>query len=205
MTTTGLRPWTSRSGRTLPYFARPFDVRRRLRGLHFRVDQDRPPPRHRQDPPPRAVTDRHPERVVPIRLNNVVVDEAALRAIQLHPALHRDLDRGHGSDRDRRGARDLRLSTIDASRRPLTTLGNVGPGLGFAGPWGASRRSATSRTSSMIALMWLGRLEVVPVVVLFMRHYWRLACAWLSTAPAVQNQRSGARASQRRRRRCTGG
>ena len=25
----------------------------------------------------------------------------------------------------------------------------------------------------MIALMWLGRLEVVPVIVLFMRHYWR--------------------------------
>ena len=28
-------------------------------------------------------------------------------------------------------------------------------------------------TLVMIALMWLGRLEVIPIVVLFTRHYWR--------------------------------
>jgi Trk-type K+ transport system membrane component len=26
----------------------------------------------------------------------------------------------------------------------------------------------------MILLMWLGRLEIIPVVVLLTRHYWRL-------------------------------
>jgi Trk-type K+ transport system membrane component len=26
----------------------------------------------------------------------------------------------------------------------------------------------------MIGLMWVGRLEIVPVVVLLTRHYWRL-------------------------------
>jgi Trk-type K+ transport system membrane component len=27
----------------------------------------------------------------------------------------------------------------------------------------------------MIALMWLGRLEIIPIVVLLSRHYWRNA------------------------------
>jgi trk system potassium uptake protein len=27
---------------------------------------------------------------------------------------------------------------------------------------------------AMIGLMWVGRLEIVPVVVLLTRHYWRL-------------------------------
>lgn len=27
---------------------------------------------------------------------------------------------------------------------------------------------------TMIGLMWVGRLEIIPVVVLFTRHYWRL-------------------------------
>ena len=68
---------------------------------------------------------------------------------------------------------NLPLSTLDAIAASASTLGNVGPGLGFAGPMGSFAPFSDFSNLVMIALMWLGRLEVVPVIVLFMRHYWR--------------------------------
>jgi trk system potassium uptake protein TrkH len=51
--------------------------------------------------------------------------------------------------------------------------GNVGPALGFAGPIGSFEPFSDLSKGIMIALMWTGRLEIVPVIVLFTRVYWR--------------------------------
>ena len=54
-----------------------------------------------------------------------------------------------------------------------TTLGNVGPAFGFAGPMGSFAPFSDVSTVVMTLLMWLGRLELIPIVVLVTRSYWR--------------------------------
>ena len=66
------------------------------------------------------------------------------------------------------------LGTLDSLAASATTLGNVGPGFGVAGPMGSFAPFGDVSTIAMIGLMWLGRLEIIPVVVLLTRHYWRL-------------------------------
>jgi trk system potassium uptake protein TrkH len=65
------------------------------------------------------------------------------------------------------------LRAIDAIAASATTLGNVGPAFGFAGPMGSFDGFSEVSKSIMIVLMWVGRLEIVPVVVLLTRSYWR--------------------------------
>ena len=52
-------------------------------------------------------------------------------------------------------------------------LANVGPAFGFAGPLGSFEPFSDFSTLVMTVLMWLGRLEVIPIIVLLSRHYWR--------------------------------
>ena len=60
---------------------------------------------------------------------------------------------------------DLDLRLLDAVAA-AATLGNVGPGLGFAGPMGSFDPFSDASKLVMIVLMWLGRLEIIPVAVL---------------------------------------
>jgi trk system potassium uptake protein TrkH len=117
----------------------------------------------------------HPELVVPVRMNRRVVDERTLRAIEVFILLYVGLFVvGAGLlafDAARTG---LELGAIDAVAASATTLGNVGPGLGFAGPMGSFAPFSDFSKLVMVALMWLGRLEVIPIVVLFTRAYWRV-------------------------------
>ena len=53
-------------------------------------------------------------------------------------------------------------------------VGNVGPGLGISGPTGSFANYSDVSTVTMTILMWLGRLEVIPVLVLATRRYWRV-------------------------------
>ena len=48
------------------------------------------------------------------------------------------------------------------------------PGLGIAGPVGSFERFSDVSTVTMTLLMWIGRLEVIPVLVLLTRRYWRV-------------------------------
>jgi trk system potassium uptake protein TrkH len=116
----------------------------------------------------------HPEVVMPIRLNGVVVDERTLRAITAFILLYIGLFAvGAGLIALDAAFQGPSVSAFDAIAAAATTLGNVGPGLGFAGPMGSFEPFSDLSTVVMIALMWLGRLEVIPVVVLLTRGYWR--------------------------------
>jgi trk system potassium uptake protein len=116
----------------------------------------------------------HPEIVLPVRLNRRVVDERTLRAVSSFILLYIGIF-VVGSvllavDAARTG---LELSVLDAVAAAATTLGNVGPGFGIAGPYGSFEPFSDFSTIVLIGLMWLGRLEVIPIVVLASRHYWR--------------------------------
>ncbi len=116
----------------------------------------------------------HPEIVTPVRLNRRVVDERTLRAISSFVLLYVGIFVVGAAlialDAARTG---LGLDTLGAISAAATTLGNVGPAFGFAGPYGSFERFSDFSTAVMIGLMWLGRLEVIPIIVLFSRHYWR--------------------------------
>jgi trk system potassium uptake protein TrkH len=116
----------------------------------------------------------HPEVVIPIRLNGAVVDERTLRAIAAFVLLYIGLfAAGAGLIALDAAFEGPPMSALDAIAATATTLGNVGPGVGFAGPMGSFEPFSDFSTIVMIALMWLGRLEVIPVVVLLTRSYWR--------------------------------
>jgi len=67
----------------------------------------------------------------------------------------------------------LDFTPLEAISASATTIGNVGPGFGFLGPMGSFEPFSDASKVTMIALMWMGRLELIPVVVLFTRRYWR--------------------------------
>ena len=118
----------------------------------------------------------HPELVAPIRLGRTVVDERTLRAVSSFVLLYIGLfvvgATLLAADAERTGTDLLVRDAIAAS---ATTLGNVGPAFGFAGPFGSFEPFSDFSTLVMTGLMWAGRLEIIPVVVLLSRHYWRNA------------------------------
>jgi trk system potassium uptake protein TrkH len=118
----------------------------------------------------------HPELVRPIRFNGAVVDQQTLfavisfvliyiavfvlgtAALALDAAFHA---RTH-------------LDTLDLIFASASTLANAGVGLGGAGPRGSFAIFGEASKITMTLLMWIGRLEILPVIVLLRRSYWRV-------------------------------
>ena len=116
----------------------------------------------------------HREAVLPIRMSGAVVDERALRSVVTFVVLYIaifalgaiglviDAQRSTGE-----------ISAFEAIGAAAACLGNVGPAFGFAGPFGSYEPFSNVSTGILALMMWLGRLEIVPVVVLFTGSYWR--------------------------------
>jgi trk system potassium uptake protein TrkH len=116
----------------------------------------------------------HPEVVSRVRFNGVPVDEKTLRAVLSFVLLYVGVFAVGAFALVADAARvDLDLRLLDAVAAAATTLGNVGPAFGFAGPMGSFDPFSNVSKLLMIVLMWLGRLEIIPVAVLLSRHYWR--------------------------------
>jgi trk system potassium uptake protein len=116
----------------------------------------------------------HREAVVPIRLSGGVVDERALRSAMAFVLLYLAVFAlgAIGLVVDARRV-DAEIAAFEAIGAAAACLGNVGPAFGFAGPFGSYEPFSDLSTGILAVLMWLGRLEIVPVVVLLMRSYWR--------------------------------
>ena len=117
----------------------------------------------------------HPELLRPVRLNGAIIDQQTLLAVisfiliylavfVLGTAVLALEASIHGPHMDV-------LGLVFAS---ASTLANAGVGLGVAGTTGSFANFGDASTLAMTALMWLGRLEIVPVVVLLRRSYWRV-------------------------------
>ena len=117
----------------------------------------------------------HPESVEPIRLNRAVVDERTTRAVIAFVLLYVGLFvAGTLAILVDSAVVGIAVTPFDAIAAAATTLGNVGPGFGFAGPMGSFAPFNEASKITMIMLMWLGRLEIIPVAVLFTARYWRV-------------------------------
>ena len=116
-----------------------------------------------------------PEVVMPIRLNGAPIDERTVRAVAAFVLLYVGLWAvGASVIAIDSAISGVGLGALDALTASATTLGNVGPAFGVAGPMGSFAPLGDVSKITMIVLMWAGRLEILPVVVLFTRHYWRL-------------------------------
>jgi trk system potassium uptake protein TrkH len=116
----------------------------------------------------------HREAVMPVRASGGVVDERALRSTVVFVLLYL-LTFALGAlglviDARRGGAE---LAAFEAFAAAAACLGNVGEAFGFAGPFGSYAPFSDLSTGILTALMWLGRVEIVPVAVLLTRSYWR--------------------------------
>jgi trk system potassium uptake protein TrkH len=117
----------------------------------------------------------HPELVMPIRLTGQPVEERTLRAVLAFVVLYIGTFIVGAAllAIDARVA-NVDLGITDAVAASAGTLGNVGPALGFAGPMGSYAPFSDFSKLVMALLMWVGRLEVLPVLVLLTRGYWRV-------------------------------
>ncbi len=116
----------------------------------------------------------HREAIVPIRVNRRVVDERALRSAIVFVLLYlltfaigalllvADARRAHED-----------LNAFEAFGAAAACLGNVGPAFGFAGPFGSFAPFSDFSTWICALLMWLGRVEIIPIAVVLTRAYWR--------------------------------
>ena len=116
-----------------------------------------------------------PEMVQPVRLGGYVVDEDAIRGIMGFTLIYLVLF-GLGAvvlALDAGRTADLALAPIDAVSASLATIGNIGPGFGPLGPFGSYVDFPNTSKLFMIFLMWVGRLEIIPVLVVFTGTFWR--------------------------------
>jgi trk system potassium uptake protein TrkH len=116
----------------------------------------------------------HRHAVVPVHVSGSVVDARALRSTIVFVALYL-LTFALGAvalavDGERAG---IDLPALDAFAASAACLGNIGVAFGFAGPLGSYEPFSDVSTVLLTALMWVGRLEIIPVAVLLSRDYWR--------------------------------
>jgi len=116
----------------------------------------------------------HPQMVAPLRVNGEPVDERALRAIIVFVFLFLGVcAAGALAIMVDSALRGVPLNEFQSLAASITTLSGFGPGLGFAGPMGSFAAFSDLSTLVLAALMYLGRLEIVPVLVLFTASHWR--------------------------------
>ncbi len=116
----------------------------------------------------------HREIVRPIRANGVAVEERSLRSLVVFVLLYL-LTFALGSLALLLDARfgGTELTAFEAIGASAACIGNVGPAFGFAGPFGSYESMSDLSTGILTLLMWLGRMEIIPVAVLLSRNYWR--------------------------------
>jgi trk system potassium uptake protein TrkH len=117
----------------------------------------------------------HPEVISRVRLNARPVDERTLRAVTSFVLLYVGVFALGALLLVLEAARtDIDLRLVDAIAASAATLGNGGSAFGFAGPMGTFEPFSDVSKVVMIVLMWVGRLEIIPVAVLLTRNYWRV-------------------------------
>lgn len=116
----------------------------------------------------------HPEAVVPVRVSGRVVDTAALRSALLFALLYvLALALGTLCLALDTGASTPGTGVFTALGAAAACLGNVGPAFGELGPFGSYAPLGGLSKVVLTALMFLGRIEIIPLAVLLRRGYWR--------------------------------
>ncbi len=120
----------------------------------------------------------HPEAIRPIRLSGNPVDEETVRNVYSYTLiavvgvfLVTILIAVDGA---RAGLYDVdNFGAFDAMGAAASTFLNIGPAFGPAGPFGTYDVFPMPTKAAMVIIMWIGRIEIIPVLVLLTRSFWK--------------------------------
>jgi len=116
----------------------------------------------------------HEESVKPLKLGGNVLDERSVRGVLAFIVLYFLVFLLSSLIVVLNGTTTGKpIPLADAMSAVAATLGNIGPGIGTVGPMANYLMFPAKTKILMFFLMWLGRLEIVTVLVLFTRSYWR--------------------------------
>lgn len=116
----------------------------------------------------------HPEAVLHLRINRRRIDERVVQGVIAFVLIFFGLLALGVLALELDAARaNFHLNVFSAFADTTAALSNGGPGLGFAGPSGSFAPFSDLSKLTLSALMLLGRLEIIPIAVLFSRSYWR--------------------------------
>jgi trk system potassium uptake protein len=112
----------------------------------------------------------HPRAVLPVKLGGRVVPEETMRDVVVFMLFYiLTFAIGAGV------VVMLGESLVTGISATATTIGNVGPGFDTVGPMGNFAHLHPVSKVVLTLEMWIGRLEVLTVLVLFRREIWRSA------------------------------
>ena len=116
----------------------------------------------------------HPEAVRPIRISSGILDEDTINGLVAFTLLFLALFAVSTVliylDSLRVG---ISMTTLEAMSVAIATLGNIGPGFGIVGPMNNYLPFSDTAKLYMVFLMWIGRLEILSVLVILTPSYWR--------------------------------
>ncbi|QFU82361.1 TrkH family potassium uptake protein [Natronorubrum aibiense] len=119
-------------------------------------------------------TSIHPEAIRPLRLSNTVVDEETIRDIYAYVLLAIMLffllTIFVVVDAARAGTPVTEFEALGAS---ASIFLNIGPAFGMAGPMDNYAGFPTTTRAVMVVMMWVGRIEIIPVLVLLTPAFWK--------------------------------
>ena len=116
----------------------------------------------------------HPDAIRPVRISGRPVDEETIRDIYVYLLLSVLLFFLLALFVIADGARaGVNVSEFEAMGAAASTFLNIGPAFGMAGPYGSYAEFPATTRAVMIVLMWVGRIEIIPVLVLFTTAFWR--------------------------------
>jgi trk system potassium uptake protein TrkH len=65
------------------------------------------------------------------------------------------------------------VNEFEAMGIAASTFLNIGPAFGAAGPYGTYAGLPTTTKWVLVVLMWVGRIEIIPVLVVLTPEFWR--------------------------------
>ncbi|WP_276271379.1 TrkH family potassium uptake protein [Haloarcula litorea] len=115
-----------------------------------------------------------PRSVRPVRLGGDVVDEDTIRDVYAYTLVALVFFIVGTvllvADGERAGRPITEFEALSAA---ASTFFNIGPAFGRAGPYGTYEGFARSSKLLMVLLMWVGRIEILPVLVMLTPTFWR--------------------------------
>ncbi|ELY45379.1 TrkH family potassium uptake protein, partial [Natronorubrum sulfidifaciens] len=119
-------------------------------------------------------TSIHPEAVRPLRLGDRVIDEETVRDIYAYVLLaiiifflltiFVVIDAARAS---------TAVTEFEALGASASIFLNIGPAFGMAGPMDNYAGFPTTTRAVMVVMMWVGRIEIIPVLVLLTPAFWK--------------------------------
>jgi trk system potassium uptake protein TrkH len=117
-------------------------------------------------------TSIHPEAIRPIRISGNSVEEETIRDVFAYLVLSLIIFFLLTVFVVVDGARGGTVTELEAMSGAASTFLNIGPAFGEAGPYGTYASYPRSTRFVMVVLMWIGRIEIIPVLVVFTKAFW---------------------------------